>query len=158
MMRYFPMNSAALLAAACLALGSLVAAPVAAQGSSVTLAQRDALDVVFTTVERRVIEDYFGIEPPERTSFKGKHKGKGKGRQKGLPPGLAKRGSLPPGLAKRKTLPPGLDKRQLPPGLSGRLGPPPHGTERFVVDTNVLLVETATGIVLDILEDVIRGN
>ncbi len=158
MMKYFPINSAPLLAAACLALGSLVAAPAAAQGSSFTLAQRDALDVVFSTVERRVIEDYFGIEPRKRTSYKGKHKGKRKGRKKGLPPGLAKRGSLPPGLAKRQTLPPGLAKRQLPPGLSGRLGPPPHGTERYVVDTNVLLVETATGIVLDILEDVIRGN
>ena len=74
-----------------------------------------------------------------------------------MPPGLAKRDRLPPGLAKRDKLPPGLAKRNIPPELAKQLGLPAEGTERVIVDNNVLLIETATGVVLDILRDVIAG-
>lgn len=75
--------------------------------------------------------------------------------KKGLPPGLAKRNGLPPGLAKREQLPPGLAKRALPPGLSGALPPTPEGTERAIVGNNVVLIQKATGVVLDILLDAV---
>lgn len=79
-------------------------------------------------------------------------------RQKGMPPGLAKRDSLPPGLAKQLErngrLPPGLEKRDLPEGLDRLLPPRGHGQERVAVDNDVLLIETATGLILDILRDV----
>ena len=93
-------------------------------------------------------------------------KGKGQGKKKknkggGLPPGLAKRDSLPPGLAKylekHGTLPPGLEVRGLPDALEARLPDPGPGRKRVVVDDDVLLIETRTGRVLDILSDVIGG-
>lgn len=87
-----------------------------------------------------------------------KGKGKGKGKSKGLPPGLAKRAELPPGLAKRDTLPPGLAKRDLPDDLKSNLPPKLDGTKRVVVDRDVVLIEEATGIVLDVIRDVLTGK
>ena len=79
-----------------------------------------------------------------------------------MPPGLAKRDSLPPGLArhleKYGTLPRGLELRGLPEQLEARLPDPGPGRKRVVVDDDVLLIETRTGKVLDILIDVIGGN
>ena len=127
--------------------------------------QGGVADIVFNALERRIIEDYFGqkvIEDDDDDYGKGKGKGKGKhkkhkGKSKKMPPGLAKRNQLPPGLAKRDRLPPGLAKRDIPPDLADRLGIPEQGTERVIVDNNVVLVETATGVVLDILQDVMTG-
>ncbi len=55
-------------------------------------------------------------------------------------------------------MPPGLAKRALPEELSRRLPRQRFGTERVVVDQDVLLIEQATGIILDILTDVIGGG
>ena len=81
---------------------------------------------------------------------------------KGLPPGLAKRDDLPPGLEMQidrfGRLPPGLAKRDLPADLDRRLGALRPGLGRHVVGSDVVLIEVATGIVLDILYDVIRNN
>ena len=90
----------------------------------------------------------------------GKKNKKGSG---GLPPGLAKRDELPPGLAKHLekygTLPPGLEVRGLPDALNKQLPNPGAGRKRVVVDDDILLIETQTGRVLDILKDVIgAGN
>ena len=52
-------------------------------------------------------------------------------------------------------LPPGLEKRRLPGDLYDDLGSFEDGTEPQIVGTDVLLVETATGVILDILRDVI---
>lgn len=90
----------------------------------------------------------------KRHGKKGKH-----GRGNGLPPGLAKRDQLPPGLLKRgEQLPPGLAKRDLPAGLDAKLSPTPQGTERKVVGNDVVLIDTATNVILDTIENVIRGN
>ncbi|WP_428624929.1 hypothetical protein [Sedimenticola sp.] len=112
---------------------------------------------IFTALEKRTIEEYYHgrygkSESEERKSGKkSKHK-------KGLPPGLAKRDSLPPGLEKQLQrnghLPPGLEKRELPDGLSRLLPKRQPGYERVVVDNDVLLIETATGLIMDILADV----
>jgi Ni/Co efflux regulator RcnB len=133
---------------------------------------------IFTEVERQIIRDVLeraGI-PAEDTvtkndddedeekysSNKGKEKNKDKhkdkGKNKGLPPGLAKKSQLPYGLAKKDTLPPGLQKRDLPMELNHQLPPPPPGTERVIVDNSVLLIETGTNIILDIIQDVITKN
>ena len=83
----------------------------------------------------------------------------GGGKVGGLPPGLAKRNSLPPGLAKQLRrngrLPPGLEKRRLPHDLRGGLGDFYDGTDTQIVGSDVLLVETATGVILDILRNVV---
>ena len=100
----------------------------------------------------------------ENESVKGR--GNGRKNKKGsgdLPPGLAKRDELPPGLAKHLekygTLPPGLEVRGLPNALKKQLPNPGAGRKRVVVDDDVLLIETQTGRVLDILKDVIgAGN
>ncbi|TCS65157.1 hypothetical protein [Varunaivibrio sulfuroxidans] len=93
----------------------------------------------------------------------GKHaKGRGPNRGKGFPPGLAKREELPPGLQgqleKNGTLPPGLARRDLPEDLRRRLPEAGADKERVVVGNDVVLVEKATGVILDILKDVVAGK
>ncbi len=111
---------------------------------------------IISEIEHRIFGEYFGLDQIEQDYGQGKKKGKGK--KKGLPPGLAKRGSLPPGLQKQLdangSLPPGLAKRDLPSDLQYSL--PWRATEQFIiVDDDVLLVERATGVVLDIIENVL---
>ena len=71
-------------------------------------------------------------------------------------PGLE---ALPPGqrknLARGKPMPPGIAKRFVPDALRPSLSvPPQYGV--IVVGWDVLLVEVATGIIHDVLMDVIR--
>ncbi|MCW8908337.1 MAG: hypothetical protein OQL28_13885 [Sedimenticola sp.] len=116
------------------------------------------LSEIFSQIEKQTIKDYYHGRYGRTADEEGRHKGKKHKGKKGLPPGLAKRDRLPPGLEKQLQrnghLPPGLEKRQLPEGLE-RLLPRRHdGRERVLVDNDVLLIETATGLILDILEDV----
>ena len=76
-----------------------------------------------------------------------------------MPPGLAKRDQLPPGLAKRgNRLPPDLMKSDLPPELEASLPKLPNNVERVVVDTDVLLVQKGTDLILDVIERIITGK
>jgi Ni/Co efflux regulator RcnB len=65
---------------------------------------------------------------------------------------------LPPATARNyargKRLPPGIVKRPLPPDLSARLRVQP-GYQYVMVDRDVLLIAISTGIVTDILLDVL---
>ncbi len=140
----------------------LFAVPANAQTSN------EVIGVVFKEIEKRLIKEYFGGPAAERPRDDGGDKGKGKDKDqakgkdksKQMPAGLARRDQLPPGLQKQLerngTLPPGLAKRQLPADLKGLLPPPPKGRERIIVDNDVLLIEMATGLILDIIEDVIK--
>ena len=117
----------------------------------------------FTETERQLITEYFNQHKQDAGySDKGKHKQKkhkGK-KQKGLPPGLAKKQQLPPGLQKQLdrngTLPPGLAKRELPQDLESRLPPVEKGMERVIADSHVVLVEKASGIIKDIIKDIVQ--
>ena len=127
------------------------------------------IDTVFKEAEKRAIEKFFGKKAAaaqddgKKSKNKGRGKGKGlgrgKGRGKGMPPGLAKRGSLPPGLQKRLekhgSLPPGLAKRGLPAGLESQLPKVPEGLERVIAGESIVLLEKATGKILDIIEGVL---
>lgn len=149
-----------------------LALPVHAQGTPPAQADGTTIaDIVFKEIEKRAIEEFYkhvpGARPEEsEDADKGgkgkgdKHKGaKGNGRGNGLPPGLTKRDQLPPGLAKRGNhLPPGLMKGDLPPELEAKLPPVAHGTERVIVDNDVLLVQKGTNLILDVLEGVLRGQ
>lgn len=106
------------------------------------------LDVVFDAVEKAIIRE-FGLEQQKEGG------GKGKGHAK-APPGLAKRDVLPPGLAKRDVLPPGLQGRGLPETLAARLPAAHPGTSRIQVGRDVVLIETATRRVLDVIQDVLQ--
>jgi hypothetical protein len=71
-------------------------------------------------------------------------------------PGTVK--SLPPGIAKKVarggTLPPGIAKRYLPNDLVVQL-PPRPGCQWVIVDNDVVLIATATGLIVDILADIL---
>jgi hypothetical protein len=155
-----------------LLLATVVSAPPAQSG------RQDGPDlgrVVLDEVERRLICEFFGTEGApcrdgdDGTRHDGDRKGKGKGKAKGgkdshggggLPPGLAKRDTLPPGLQRqldeKGRLPPGLEKRALPTELADRLPPRRDGTEIVIVDRDVLLVQAATGLVLDAIAGIVH--
>jgi hypothetical protein len=97
----------------------------------------------FTDSEVSIIRAYYG-------DYGKPQSGKGK-KAKGLPPGIAKN------LQRGKALPPGIAKQALPTGLIALLPPPPRGYERIVLSGKVLLVEVATQVIHDVLEDVIIG-
>lgn len=119
-----------------------------------------AIEGGFTEIEKQIIEKYFKKETTESNDSEVKNSKKKK--EKGLPPGLAKKEKLPPGLAKQLekngTLPPGLAKRDLPDDLNNELPDPAEGLERTIVDNAVVLVEKATGRIVDILKDVVTAN
>jgi Ni/Co efflux regulator RcnB len=126
---------------------------------------KEAVHILFTETEKKVIREYFEdtgyggyTEETQESSESGGKKGKKS--KKGMPPGLAKRKELPPGLQRQLerngTLPPGLQKKALPSDLQTRLPREQRGYERVIVDTDVLLVETATGVIRDIIQDVLK--
>ncbi len=147
----------------------------------------DLGQIIFKEVEKRAIEEFFGKQAAKASKVdddddkgdkksggkkkkkkkgkkakKSKGKGKGQGKNKGLPPGLAKRDSLPPGLqkqlAKNGTLPPGMAKRGLPPELESQLPAVPPGLERIIAGDDVVLLEKATGKILDLIQGVLKGK
>ncbi len=121
-------------------------------------------NIIFKEVEKRAIEEFFGKKAAEKATGgkgkkakkwkmgKGKGKGKGRGRGGGLPPGLQMQ------LERNGTLPPGLAKRELPPGLQKKLGNAPPGTERIIAGNDMVLLEKATGKILDVIVDVLKGQ
>ncbi len=101
------------------------------------------LGTVISAVERALIGDYV-----KKTRVSGQ----------GLPPGLAQR-QLPPGLQKHiertGRLPPGLEKRRLPGDLRALL-PVRSGQDYRVVGNDIVLIEIATELILDVMKDVLR--
>lgn len=136
-----------------LAFALISPAPVQNAAAEVTI--KEAQETVFNEVEKRLIKEFFGKDAAREDRG---GEGKKAKKAKKMPPGLAKRESLPPGLAKRQVLPPGLAKRDLPAGLESMLPKGRPGTVRQIVDDDVVLIEKATGKVLDILVDVIKSQ
>jgi len=117
--------------------------------TSRTVAQGDA--VLMTPAEKRIIAGYFQRQYGVWLATRGV----GKATHSALPPGLAKKGTLSPGLAgqieRNGTLPPDVTKHELPDDLLAQLQPRPAGYEFIVVDDRVLLIRTATNLILDVL-------
>lgn len=113
---------------------------------------------VFSEAEKAVIEEFFGYKHDPKY----KREDHGKKSKRGLPPGLAKKDKLPPGLQKQLEkngrLPPGLARNDLPKRLVNKLYAPQKGTKRLIVGDDVILIDTATDIVLDILRGVARSQ
>lgn len=85
-----------------------------------------------------------------RAHYASGSRGNGRGRGGGgLPPGIAKN------LARGKPLPPGIAKQALPADLLRSLPPAGRGLEYLIVAGKLLVVETATQIVREILMDVV---
>jgi Ni/Co efflux regulator RcnB len=137
------------------AIGLVAAALALPPATAAKAQQANVADVIYSEIERKVIRDFFGVKP--RHTYTSKKADK-RAKKRGLPPGLAKRDSLPPGLQKQLErngrLPPGLEKRDLPPELRWKLK---HraGADHFIVDNDVLLIQRATGLILDIVKDVV---
>jgi hypothetical protein len=111
--------------------------------STTATAREFGVQVVFSDGEASIIRAYYrDHSAPQKSKKKGKQ---------GLPPGIAKN------LQRGKPLPPGIAKRALPSGLIDLLPPPRRGFERVVLSGKVLLVEVATQVIHDVLEDVILG-
>ena len=100
------------------------------------------VSVVFSDRDRQVIGDYYA-----------RHK------VKKVPPGLAKKDQLPPGLAKQVVkngaLPPGLQGRALPSDLETKLSRLPDGYRRIIIGANIVILNTATQVIADIMTDVV---
>ena len=132
-----------LFASLALAAAGLAVGPVAAADLSITAR--------FTDRQRELIVSYSQQHAAPATES-GQQGGKGKkskSKDKGLPPGIAMN------LERGKPLPPGIAKKNLPQDLAASLPPAPKGHEIVVVDGRVLLVEIATQVIRDRLEDVL---
>jgi hypothetical protein len=114
--------------------------------ASIEILQDDVhLSVAFNDHDREYIENYYH-------RIKKKHKKKYK---KHMPPGLAKKGKLTPGhqkrLKKHGALPPGLTRYHLPIDLEERLRPLPSGYARVRMGGDIVLLNEATQIAVDII-------
>jgi hypothetical protein len=94
--------------------------------------------VVFTTREHSTITEYYRVH-------KVKHKG--------LPPGIRKQ------LVRNGALPPGWEKNfyAFPPELNHRLPVLPVYCRRGFIGYDVVVIDTRTNIILDIIHDVVHN-
>jgi hypothetical protein len=99
-----------------------------------------AVLTLITATERTIIFDYVNQYRDALVSAPGS--------AKPLPPGIAKK------VARGGTLPPGIAKRYLPQDLLVQL-PPRPGYQWVVVDNDVVLIAAATGLIVDILADLL---
>lgn len=105
-----------------------------------------SIDFRFDDGNRRIVQDYYGAQ-----FSSGK-----------CPPGLAKKnnGCMPPGQAKKwamgRALPGDVVRYPLPRELLIRLPAPPVGHEYVRVASDILLIATGTGMVLDAIQDLGR--
>jgi Ni/Co efflux regulator RcnB len=97
---------------------------------------------LISAVERALIADYLDRNS---ASLPGAFAG-----AKPLPPGIAKK------VARGGTLPPGIAKKTLPGGLLSQL-PARPGQEWRVVGTDLLIVEIASNVIVDVLRGALRG-
>ena len=103
------------------------------KGVSVDSGAAGAVDIgvsLITATERSIISNYIQTNP-------------GFAQAQPLPPGIAKK------IARGGTMPPGIAKRYFPSDLMARL-PPRPGQQWIVAGTDILLVDSATQLVLDI--------
>ncbi len=120
---------------------STLAAAVLLAGCVQTAVAEFSVRAVFSDREASLILEYYrGHESQQSRAGKGR---------KSLPPGIAKN------LRRGKAWPPGIAKQVLPAGLIDLLPTVPRGFERVVLDGRVLLVEIATQVIHDMLEDAV---
>lgn len=166
------MKSTKITVLTCLLL--IMTASVNVAADAIDRVIESAIEGGFSEIERQMIDRYYANQHRQHSSYDSEHEGrsgtgtkhkdkKAKGKNKDkkkMPPGLARKDQLPPGLQRQYQrngqLPPGLAKRELPTDLNASLPAINRGLERVVVDTDVLLVETATGMVRDILYDIVK--
>lgn len=95
--------------------------------------ETDLGSVIISAAERALIREYYQSHAVPADS---------------LPPGIRKK------VARGQPLPPGIAKR-FPDGLRGQLRPRP-GYDYRTVGADVVLVEVATGVIVDMVKDILR--
>ncbi|PWR18714.1 hypothetical protein [Zavarzinia compransoris] len=123
-----------LAAALCVGL-ALSLAPMAAGGTSAETVAARVPAPGFSTTERQLIANYFLRHD---------------GHLIDLSPGQRRQ------LVNKGRVPPGIARKALPGDLLALLSPAPAGLDRVMVGPDVLLVEAASGLIVDILRDVVR--
>lgn len=96
------------------------------------------LGAILTDDERRIIHRWFGEHPDAVKA-------------KSLPPGIRKK------LARGGAMPPGIAMQVMPDDLYRQL-PRRYGRHYEIVGTDVVLIDTATRVIVDVLKDVLRGG
>ena len=113
--------------------------PAVGQGQASAVQGQNALAALLSDAERQILTDFF------------------RSNEANLPPGLAKRQDLPPGLARQMerngTLPRGLASGEMPAALRSRL-PGRADQDVAVVGADVILIDAATRVIVDIIRDV----
>lgn len=141
-MKYSPPPGRTLLVAALAALLMSGCETMPGIGGQIGVAgPHAAASVAFSDRDRQLVSEYYAA-PARR-----------------VPPGLAKRERLPPGLEKQLQrngrLPPGLQGRGLPGDLEARLSRLPEGYARIVIGGDIVISNTRTQVVVDILKGVV---
>ena len=108
----------------------------------------DIGDIVMSEIERRLIRSYYDRQYNDWNNGGGN-------RNKSIPPGIAKKGGwLPPGIAKQLArgnyMPRDVVYYPLPYDLRNQL-PYRSGTDYYITDDKVLLVQIGTNLILDVL-------
>ena len=121
--------------------GAMGCGVASAQVSGTVRIDAPGASAKFTFGEKEIvaIREYYAVQPQAQPGG-GKHK-----KEKPLPPGLQKK------LDRGEPLPPGIAKRSLPADLDRRLAKLPAGYARYVVGSDVVLVDVKTNAVLDIV-------
>ncbi len=113
------------------------------QGIGDNIQTLHAVTGVISAVERAIIASYLDRN------------------QAHLPPILATAKPLPPGIAKKiargGAMPPGIAKKSIPGALLSQL-PPRPGQKWLLVGTDLLIVEIATNVIVDVLKGAIRSG
>lgn len=102
-------------------------------------ATKKVVDVLLGDEEKETIRNYYKKNP------------EASGKVKELPPGIRKK------IARGGTMPPGIAKQVLPDGLHRQL-PQRDGYDYNVVGSDVVLVDKATDVIVDVLSDVLLGG
>ena len=127
-----------------------------AHGGEVTDSVMEVSEAVFTDVERKLIRDYYRNNDARRSTYEHHHPGKAK-KDKSHKNGHKGLQGLPPGIAMKVQrggeLPPGIAKKHLPYELEHRL-PRRERYRRMELDTQVVLVDIASDIIVDVIDKV----
>lgn len=123
-----------------LVISALIAALLSIGGPGAASAGEFGVQLEFSNAEIAAIRAYYRDQGAARP---------GKKDAKPLPPGIVKN------LRRGQPLPPGIARQTLPEPLIGVLPKVTPGFERVVVDGKILLVEVATRMIHDVLDDAI---
>jgi hypothetical protein len=130
---------------ACAPAGPAMQQPASVKSVETVETQKNTPPVIatFSEQDRQKITDYY-----RGRTGSSQEMGQEQGKMQELPPDLQKH------IPKYSHLPPGLEEFHLPPELENSLSSLPAGYIRIKVGTNVVLLDTNTGVAADVIWNV----